>query len=40
MEVVNQSIYITAVGISSGVIISVAILCVQQILHTFKVSSK
>lgn len=40
MEIMGYAINVVAVGMSSGIIISVAILLVKQILHTFEISSK
>lgn len=40
MDILRYAFNVVAVGISSGIIISVAILLVKQILHTFEISSK
>lgn len=40
MEILNNAFTVVAVGISCGVVISVAILLIKQILHIFEISSK
>lgn len=40
MEILNAAFNIAAVGISCGVVTSVAVLLVKQVLHIFEISSR
>lgn len=40
MEIIPSLMYITATGLKFGILLSVAILLVKDILHTFEISSR
>lgn len=40
MEIIQSLSYLFAVGLKIGICVSVAILLIKQILHTFEISSR